>query len=282
MVSVNGLQYSAADFTKFAKQYGFTHVTSSPKYPQVNGEAERAVRTVKELLKKNDDPYLAMLAYQSTPLENGYSPAEVLMGRRLCTTIPMIKKQLTPTLPKGSKLQKREEKMRQQQKQNFDKHHRAEELKPLAKGDKVWISDTKSWGTVQKESHTRSYIVISDSGGTYQRNRRHLVQLPQDGDESGQPVPPARHSAEPSTEESGSPKVHIIMATHKTTTIQLISLCKEEKSHLYLVPRRVLLPGELGWSGVEESLDSGLLGIETVFKKRLVHINCHSLIHWSY
>ncbi len=31
---------------------------------------------------------------------------------------------------------------------------------------------------------------------------------------------------------------------------------------MYLVPRRVLLPGKSGWSGVEESLDSGLLGIE--------------------
>ncbi len=52
VVSDNGPQYSAADFSKFAKQYGFTHVMSSPKYPQANGEAERAVRTVKELLKK--------------------------------------------------------------------------------------------------------------------------------------------------------------------------------------------------------------------------------------
>ena len=34
VVSDNGPQYSAANFSKFAEQYGFTHITSSPKYPQ--------------------------------------------------------------------------------------------------------------------------------------------------------------------------------------------------------------------------------------------------------
>ena len=27
-------------FVKFAKDYGFTHITSRPKYPQANGEAK--------------------------------------------------------------------------------------------------------------------------------------------------------------------------------------------------------------------------------------------------
>ena len=49
--------------------------------PQSFGEAERAVQTVKRLLKKSDDPYLALLAYRTSPLKSGYGPAEVLMGR---------------------------------------------------------------------------------------------------------------------------------------------------------------------------------------------------------
>ena len=64
--------HSCADF---AKQYDFTHITSSPKFPQANGAAERAVHTVKTLLTKSDDPHMAMLAYRSTPLEDDYSPA---------------------------------------------------------------------------------------------------------------------------------------------------------------------------------------------------------------
>ena len=33
-----------------------------------NGEAERAVRTIKNLLKKSADPYMAMLIYRTTPM----------------------------------------------------------------------------------------------------------------------------------------------------------------------------------------------------------------------
>ena len=37
---------------------------------------------------------MAMLAYRSTPLKNGLSPTELLMGRNLRTTVPMISQQL--------------------------------------------------------------------------------------------------------------------------------------------------------------------------------------------
>ncbi|XP_053199243.1 low affinity immunoglobulin gamma Fc region receptor II-like [Scomber japonicus] len=43
-------------FVNFAQNYGFSHMTSSSRYPQSNGEAERAVRTVKQLLSKSPDP----------------------------------------------------------------------------------------------------------------------------------------------------------------------------------------------------------------------------------
>ena len=43
LVSDNGPQFSAAEFAEFARQSGFYHRTSLPKFAQSNGEAERAV-----------------------------------------------------------------------------------------------------------------------------------------------------------------------------------------------------------------------------------------------
>lgn len=45
--SDSGPQYSLHDFAGFAESYDFRHVTSTPLNPQSNGQAERAVQTVK-------------------------------------------------------------------------------------------------------------------------------------------------------------------------------------------------------------------------------------------
>ena len=58
MVSDNGPQYSSHEMKEFAQLYGFTHITSSPRYPQSNGQAERAVQAVKKLLRTSGDLYL--------------------------------------------------------------------------------------------------------------------------------------------------------------------------------------------------------------------------------
>ena len=50
--SDNDPQYPSAEFTNFAKEWGFKHITSSPCFPQSNSEVERAVETIKSLLKK--------------------------------------------------------------------------------------------------------------------------------------------------------------------------------------------------------------------------------------
>ena len=63
LISDNGPQYASGMMKNFSPISGFEHVTSSPHYPQGNALAERTVKTIKGLLKKSSDPYLALLAY---------------------------------------------------------------------------------------------------------------------------------------------------------------------------------------------------------------------------
>ena len=68
--SDNQSTFVSSEFRSFAKEYGFDCVTSSPTFAQSNGLAERAVQTVKDLLKKAKDPYLAMLSYRTTAIDD--------------------------------------------------------------------------------------------------------------------------------------------------------------------------------------------------------------------
>ena len=178
MFTDNGPQYSSREFSKFAENYGFIHTTSSPRFPQSNGEAERGVQTVKNLLKKSDDPYLALLIYRSTPLPNSnYSPAELLMSRKLRTNLPILNHDLKPTVPNYSKLKVKECSKKDQLKKNFDQRHKAQPLTLLQEGAAVWIPDHNCMGKVINKVGPRSYQVETKFG-TLRRNRRHLIALP--------------------------------------------------------------------------------------------------------
>jgi len=96
------------------------------------------VQTVKNLLKKSDDPYLALLIYRSTPLSNfNYSPAELLMSRKLRTNLPILNHNLKPTVSNYSKLKVKECSKKEQLKENFDQRHKAQPLTLLQEGATV-------------------------------------------------------------------------------------------------------------------------------------------------
>ena len=137
VVSDNGTQFSSAEFRTFADRWNFNHVTSSPHYPQSNGAAERAVKTVKEILRQ-DDIFLALLSYRSTPIPDlGASPAELAMGRKLRATMPSLPLTLQPRVVSHKEVRERDAGMKRRQKEDYDRRHGVQPLPELSPGDPV-------------------------------------------------------------------------------------------------------------------------------------------------
>lgn len=134
------------------------------------------IQTIKHLLEKARDPYLAILDYRNTPLEElGLSPAQFFLARRLRTKLPVS---ATLLKPQNAEFVKESLKTRQaEQKRKFDKHVPKSDLKPLIPGEKVMIKHNDQWihGSVaEKHESPRSYVVKGNNGRKYRRNRRDL------------------------------------------------------------------------------------------------------------
>ncbi|UYV60928.1 hypothetical protein LAZ67_1002859 [Cordylochernes scorpioides] len=170
VVSDNGTQFGAArEFANFARQYGFTHVTSSPRFPQSNGMAEAGVKIAKLILKKNQDPSLGLLEYRSTPLENGYSPAELLMGRKLRTTLPIAPENLNPKLVDSQTLKRKERRRRKDMKSRYDRRCGATDMEELSEEHvREDVQDVRMFSHVTQRSVTLPARVLH--GKNYQGN----------------------------------------------------------------------------------------------------------------
>ncbi len=178
MITDNGPAYASADFAFFSRSYGFKHVTSSPRYPQSNGKAEKAVQVIKSLFKKakadRQEAYIALLDYRNAPLENLPSPAQMFMGRRTQTQLPTAQTLLTPQCMTGVHRQLKNNQLKT--KQYYDRGARP--LPDLKPGDYVRVQEDTQWKpakVVEVCEAPRSYVVESD-GQKLRRNRRHLIQ----------------------------------------------------------------------------------------------------------
>lgn len=183
VVSDNGPCFNSVEWQRFTEQYDFQHVTSSPHYPQSNGQAEKGVHILKQLLKKatdsTSDPYLALLSYRASPLQCGLSPAELLMNRKLRTTLPSYPN-YNVKRKTHAKLAKRQQQLKIRQKTFYDTS--AKSLPVLARNDSVRIEDPDGWntkGTVLQEVAPRSFTVRTEAGHVLRRNRRSLFKTPQ-------------------------------------------------------------------------------------------------------
>ncbi len=181
IISDNGPQFDCQEFAAFCRAWDIRHTTSSPGYPQSNGKAENAVKTIKRIFKKakksNSDPWLAVLDFRNTPTQGlQSSPVQRLMNRRTKTLLPMNAALLKPQIALDD--DRDITRVKQRQVQYYNKG--AKDLKPLQRGDVIRIRPSKllhdQWtkGIVEEEVAKRSYAVKTEDGAVYRRNRRHL------------------------------------------------------------------------------------------------------------
>eukprot|EP00731_Ephydatia_muelleri_P004849 Em0002g1025a len=185
--SDNGPQYVSTEFKAYAKTYGFKHITSSPRYPQSNGQAERAVQTVKRLLSQPGDPHLALLNYNATPLPwCSLSPAELLMGRCIRTTVPQITALLIPKWPYLPQFRERNAGFKQTQSKQYNKQYGTRLRGDIEDGAEVWVSEDtgKVQGRVVDAADTPRSHYVRTPTGQVRRNRSQLTVIPHQTEES--------------------------------------------------------------------------------------------------
>lgn len=180
LVTDNGPAYSSAEFKKFMGEWEIRHQSSSPHYPQSNGKSERTVQTIKNMLKKciesGQDFHISLLNFRATPRNNLDSPAQILMGRRINTKLPICSKLLSESTDKERNyralmVQKTKDKL------NYDRSTKP--LKPLMPGDKATLIDKGTRKPVVIAAHSsapRSFIIVDKNNNHYRRNRQHLIR----------------------------------------------------------------------------------------------------------
>ena len=224
LITDNDPQFSSDTFKQFAKDYCFQHCIASPRYPQSNGMAKKAVQTVKNCLKKavldKRDPYLALLEYRNTSVSDTLgSPAQRLMGRRTKALLPTSQKLLQPKTISPRTVHHKLCQRKERQKYYYNKHSKP--LDELTPGDQVMVKNKDKWQPAKVISKTApcSYIIKTTTGQIYRRNRRHLKKS-----KANYMLKPKidtgidDHDTEESTNESEPPQQNLTQSQTMQTT----------------------------------------------------------------
>lgn len=141
---------------------------------------------------------------------NSYSPAQLLMGHRIRTMVPILPMLLDPLLPDSAILHLWEKEKMVTDQKYLNKHHHVHELWKFSPGKQRLVMDQKVSGIVVEEHSTPcSYVDVLC--GTVHRNR-HLIPMDE---------------AENSGDTHGEPHLHV--RTHTSLTPQTPCVGTQEK-----------------------------------------------------
>ena len=136
--------YTSRNFKRFCEVNEIEHDFSSAHYPQSNGQSERAIQHIKNILSKcvrdNTDFKKALLMYRNTPLGDSLkSPAMMLLNRNLRTNVPCLDLNSANDHENRIKLQNRQVKAKEYYDKNVRKNHAMNIKKEILYNTKIVV-----------------------------------------------------------------------------------------------------------------------------------------------
>lgn len=195
MKADNGPQLSSGEFEQFCRLNGIYLDSSTPWWPQENGEVERQNRSLLKRLeisqheKRNwqEDLQTYLMMYRSTPHSTTLkSPAELMFNRNIRDKLPSVEQKKDEWM--DGEVRERDALMKQKGKEYADRK-RGAKLNDVSIGDEVVAKRqvitnklaTKFEPTVYKVVKRNGSEVTIENEGTgsqYRRNVAHIKKLP--------------------------------------------------------------------------------------------------------
>ena len=180
IVISDNVPFASQEFKKFADEWNFQHITTSPYLSRSDGTSERCVQTAKSMLQKcredHTDINYALLQYRNTPLPSlGVSPAQLLFSRNLRTKVPVDVSHLRPAVVADAL--DRPQKYKTKYEKQYNRH--AKRKVHFQENQHVYIKTNpkQNWtrGKILKHHEApRSYQVLMEDGSVKRRSSQHM------------------------------------------------------------------------------------------------------------
>ena len=140
--------------------------------PHSNGAAEKMVHIAKTILRQ-EDQFLALMTYRATPIAaTGFSPSQLMMGRTIHTTLPILKQNLAVQWPDITKVKENDDKAKSTYKYYYNRRYSTRPIANIPVGARVRIrtsrladwSQTTSVVSPVGNPSLRSYNIRDDHG----------------------------------------------------------------------------------------------------------------------